>query len=206
MRPLIAALIAATFASYLPSHDASAIEYTGPDKVWPIDPPFKYCDSTFSWLAGGSNVSGWRYYVQGLPADFGKLAYVFIAFRRRSVPDQFWFTDGAGNWRLLDATHLPLYVRPINVQPVNFIFVQMNPDVLDAFINDGEFWVGYGLRSGSDSATSVAESYAEMLASKRYWMFWSVNQSKVPLPDFYCLRVTAIGWEPPVVLLMPTRP
>ncbi len=50
----------------------------------------------------------------------------------------------------------------------------MDTKVLEAFINDGEFWVGYGLWSGNP-ATAVAESYAEMLASKRYWPFWSVK-------------------------------
>ncbi len=105
MRALLTAVIAATFASFLPFHDASAL-VTSTEK-WPLDPPFVYCRNSFEWVATLGVVDSWACYMQVLPADFGKAAYAFIAFRRPSIPDQFWFTDGLGTWRLPDATHPP---------------------------------------------------------------------------------------------------
>lgn len=96
---------------------------------------------------------------------------VFVGARFKSRPEELWLLRGI-TWRritqdedLSNSSHKNFEELPLIV-PVTVFY---RPTDISAAIDDGEIWVGYGLR---DFGENARVAFDEMVASQRYHRVW----------------------------------
>ena len=108
------------------------------------------------------------------PDDHFKSADVFVGARFKSRPNELWLLSGI-RWRKIESaaditnaeyrhfSELPLVV------PISVFYEPMD---VSAAIGDGEIWVGYGLRSATET---TQKSFEDMKAHQRYSLLWEAR-------------------------------
>ncbi len=109
--------------------------------------------------------------------DHFKDGDIFIGFRRKSQPDVIWLTNGS-EWINASNDNTTLLSYPVmlsneddRLQPIMPIMLSHDPIDVRAFINDGEVWVGYGLRAAGENQE---KSYADMISNNRFYKIWDI--------------------------------
>lgn len=111
------------------------------------------------------------------PADHSKTGDVFVGARLKSQPEVLWLLKGI-TWQQITSTsdlrnsqHQHFDQLPL-VAPVTIFY---SPTDVSGLVGDVEIWIGYGLRSATESAE---DAFNEMTASQRYELLWQ----SLPLP------------------------
>lgn len=110
------------------------------------------------------------------PVDHFKVGDIFVGARLKSQPDALWLLTGVA-WRKINNTvdlrnsHYKHFEQLPMVAPVSIF---NNPIDLTGVVGDAQIWVGYGLRSVTESAV---ESFNEMTMSGRYELLWEALPS-----------------------------
>ncbi len=151
--------------------------------------------------------------------DHFREGLVFVGFRSKSQPDALWLFDGE-NWIKHDGTDLPNPFLPRSyvtlptgrLQPVIPTSISNFPVDANAYIGDGEIWVGYGLSSrtvdklesgdtppaSSPSSETSQDIFKEMTNNGRFNLIWEIGNPKVAtagdlgLPKTICLSITEL--------------
>lgn len=132
------------------------------------------------------------------PADHSKKGDIFVGARLKSQPEVLWLLKGI-SWQqitssadLRNAQHLSFEHFPLLI-PVSIFYT---PTDVSQFVGDLEIWIGYGLRSATESAE---DAFNEMTASERYEILWRAlpspysPQSGVHSPSAsLCLETTTV--------------
>lgn len=114
--------------------------------------------------------------------DHYKTGDVFVGFRLKSQPDVLWLHGGGARWTKYKNGQVPEYYSnspfiPIGkLQPVISTSISHHPIDVSLYVGDGELWVGYGLRSESETAQV---SFDEMLSSNRFNLIWEIGNPKL---------------------------
>ncbi|MGZ5051965.1 MAG: hypothetical protein ACXWF8_04710 [Methylobacter sp.] len=125
--------------------------------------------------------------------DHFKNGNVFVGFRRRSRPDALWLLNNNLKWSAYDSNN-PIDFDPYQLttttplQPVIPVPIIPLPLNLTAFLEDGEIWVGYGLRNSAQ--VTVKDAYQDMINNPRYKKIWSIGGT--PISKLICLTATQI--------------
>lgn len=127
-------------------------------------------------------------------ADHFKNGNVFVGFRRRSQPDALWLLNNNLKWSAYDSNN-PIDFDPYQLntstplQPVIPVPIIPLPLDLTAFLEDGEIWVGYGLRNSVEATvTTLKDAYQDMINNQRYKRIWSIGGT--PISKLICLTST----------------
>lgn len=113
--------------------------------------------------------------------DHFKPGDIFVGFRRKSQPDVIWLTDGTSWLNAADNDDTTPKNYPVilpngadKLQPVMPIMLSHEPIDVSAFVDDGEVWVGYGLRTADET---WEKSYADMISNSRFSKIWDITGS-----------------------------
>lgn len=105
------------------------------------------------------------------PADHSKIGDIFVGARLKSQPEVLWLLKGI-TWQQITSTadlrnsqHRHFDQLPL-VVPVSIFYTPID---VSQFVGDVEIWVGYGLRSATETAE---DSFNEMATSERYELLW----------------------------------
>ncbi|MBL8498167.1 hypothetical protein ABF87_04630 [Nitrosomonas sp. JL21] len=143
--------------------------------------PAEYCFPQTS-LRGGFDKIILDHHVIISPEDHFKNGDVFVGARFKSKPDVLWLTDGFSWWNI-DDNHEnagPKSYTSGKLQPIVPTSISYNPVDVTEFIEDGEIWVGYGLRSESET---WRESFEDMKRSQRFNLVWEIGVPGFSFPS-----------------------
>jgi len=128
-----------------------------------------------------------------------KNGYLFVGFRLKSQPEKLWLFDGL-RWAVMDdntgphsfmttitASDNPL--RPYNIlQPIVPTYISDFPINVQAYANDGELLVGYGI---TNDPGSIQEAFNEMSQNNRFKVLWEIGSNTLnTLLETVCLNIT----------------
>ncbi|MGJ0431149.1 hypothetical protein [Methylobacter sp.] len=122
--------------------------------------------------------------------DHFKTGDVFVGFRRNSQPDALWLTNGS-TWRAYDDHEYPYMPlrENIKLEPVIKAEVFYVPKDVTEYTEDGEIWVGYGVRQ--DETETREDSFQDMINNQRYYRVWRIGDLVVEgLNPRICLTTT----------------
>lgn len=125
--------------------------------------------------------------------DHFQVGDVFVMFRIKGL-DRLWLYNGSEWKENLDQTHYEFfnqnhYLRTDRLQPIIPTSISNAPVNINEYIGIGELWIGYGLRS--ESETSQA-SFNKMIESGRFKLIWEVGESIIPKDAPLALDVSTI--------------
>lgn len=122
---------------------------------------------------------------------------IFVAFRLRSQPDNWWFLGQDGNWSMYTPGVTPPSYSGGILQPVTRVSILRQPADVSAFAGDGEFWVGWGF-----SEVSFEASFQDMLSNARCGMVWLIGSPQESDTTIF-LYSTEIGVDRWDIVLSP---
>ncbi|QOJ24834.1 MAG: hypothetical protein HRU78_15270 [Gammaproteobacteria bacterium] len=137
--------------------------------------------------------------------DHFKTGDVFVSFRLKSQPDVLWLYNGGVSWIKQEKEKIPEFFYNFaqipfgQLQPVIPISISPQPIDVSPYVGDGELWVGYGLRSESETAQV---SFDEMLSSNRFNLIWEIGNSVLQPPlgsSVICLTITEMTEYTPLL-------
>lgn len=142
--------------------------------------------------------------------DHYKTGEVFVGFRLKSQPDVLWLFNG-GRWIMHENGKVPEFfansaqIPFAQLQPVIPTSISDHPIDVSPYVGDGELWIGYGLRSESETAQV---SFDEMLSSKRFNLIWEIGNSVIPPiigSSVICLTITEMTEYSPLLSTADTK-
>lgn len=158
-----------------------ALSYASVSQTFPSD--MDYCFRQGS-VVGVSNQVTLNYNHPTEEADLYKDGHIFVVYRLQSNPNLVWIFDHTKQWFQYDLNNIQGISHASYsgvLQPLLPFNIIENPLNLNDHIDDGELFVGYGLKVNSNS--SISQSFQEMLDHNRYHKIWTVGnnvpQSKV---------------------------
>jgi hypothetical protein len=175
-------------ASYLRADIVNTTEFSEPGQ---------YCFEQTS-LRGTLDKTTLEHHLIIPSEDHFKTGDVFVGFRRNSQPDALWLTNGF-QWRAYD-NEFPYtaYEEYIKLEPVIKVEVIYAPMDVTEYAEDGEIWVGYGLRQGE--TTTREDSFQDMINNQRYYRVWQIGQEVDGLNRTICLTTTQMTERIGIVL------
>jgi hypothetical protein len=169
--------------------DASFLRAEDIVKTTEFSEPGQYCFEQTS-LRGTLDKTTLEHHLIIPSEDHFKTGDVFVGFRRSSQPDALWLTDGF-RWHAHDDSEFPYvnYTGPIKLEPVIKTEVFHAPKDVTEYAEDGEIWVGYGVRQ--DETATREDSFQDMINNQRYYRVWRVGDLVVDgLYPEICLTTT----------------
>ncbi len=111
--------------------------------------------------------------------DHFKTGDVFVGFRRKSQPDALWLTNGSRWVNAADNSESESLAYPVilpnsdgTLQPVMPVTLSREPIDVSTYVEDGEVWVGYGLKVEGES---WKKSFEDMMSDQRYKRIWDIT-------------------------------
>ncbi|MBX3615582.1 hypothetical protein [Nitrosomonas sp.] len=177
--------------------------------------PGKICFSQTNLYAETDNYKSvmLNHYLIVRKEDHYKTGDVFVGFRLKSQPDVLWLYNGGVSWIKQEKGKVPEFFYnfaqiPLGqLQPVTPTSIFYHPINVSPYVGDGELWVGYGLRSESETAQV---SFDEMLSSNRFDLIWEIGNSllqprNISGPPIICLTTTEMTEYFPVLETSDTK-
>lgn len=181
MKPLI--FIFTALAALYSGAVAAAANVT--ESVTTLSAPAEYCFPLGLVGVGGQDRTI-LYNLVVRAEDVGKQGDVFVKFSDGSSTADWWMQPKAtlagyvsytqpstSSWVNVSSASTPPAFSSGALQPITFIDIALNPVNLLSTAGNGTLYVGYGLRTGS--ASSLNESFSEMLTHSRLVRVWRVN-------------------------------
>lgn len=180
---------------------AGALAVTPASPAATLSTPMDYCFWQSEWRDSlDVRALSFVYHALIAESDYSKEGDVFFAFQQSKAPNSIWFLQADG-WKAYTPGTAPLPYLSGQLAPIVPIRTDIRPADLTGLDGNGEFWVGYGLRS--TSLATVADSYQEMLDSKRSALLWRIGEGYRNLPglnSWICLKVTGLTASPASVV------
>ncbi len=191
-------------ASATQANDEINTKFTSPGKI---------CFSQTNLYAETGNFKSvmLNHYLIVRKEDHYKTGDVFVGFRLKSQPDVLWLYNGGVSWIKQEKGKVPEFFRnsaqiPFDqLQPVIPTSIFHHPIDVSPYVGDGELWIGYGLRSESETAQV---SFDEMLSSNRFNLIWEIGNSVIPPiigSSVICLTITEMTEYSPLLSTSDTK-
>lgn len=157
--------------------------------------PSSYCFAQGD-LRGQLNATTIKYNLIIAPEHVKQPISMFVGFSRKSEPGKLWLLGGlpfeSGTWKLYHPAEKTInYPYPSLSQfpPIVGLYILREPTDLTRYDQDGELWVGYGLKSSAYGELNQ-EAFQEMLSANRYKKIWVVGQKSNISISSVCINIT----------------